>query len=85
MKRRASEGTLLGAYAGFGPVPLKITINGKPYDILVESWTVLLDLLRERLGLNGTKKGCGSETFATLKSIPSIQAMYQIHRNLRAD
>ena len=34
---------------------------------------------------NGTKKGCGSETFATLKSTPSIQAMYQIHRNLRAD
>ena len=34
---------------------------------------------------NGTKKGCGSETFATLKSTSSIQAMYQIHRNLRAD
>jgi hypothetical protein len=34
---------------------------------------------------NGTNKGCGSETFATLKSAPSIKAMYQIHRNLRAD
>jgi beta-lactamase superfamily II metal-dependent hydrolase len=34
---------------------------------------------------NGTNKGCGPETFATLKSTPSIQAMYQIHRNLRAD
>jgi beta-lactamase superfamily II metal-dependent hydrolase len=34
---------------------------------------------------NGTQKGCGAETFATLKSVPSIQAMYQIHRNLRAD
>ena len=34
---------------------------------------------------NGTKKGCGSETFTTLKSTPSIRAMYQIHRNLRAD
>jgi beta-lactamase superfamily II metal-dependent hydrolase len=34
---------------------------------------------------NGTNKGCGPETFATLKSTPSIQAMYQIHRNLRED
>ncbi|EEF59429.1 ComEC/Rec2 family competence protein [Pedosphaera parvula] len=34
---------------------------------------------------NGTTKGCEKETFATLKSIPSIKAMYQIHRNLRAD
>ena len=34
---------------------------------------------------NGTQKGCSAETFATLKSIPSLQAMYQIHRNLRAD
>ncbi|MDX1952286.1 MAG: MBL fold metallo-hydrolase [Verrucomicrobiota bacterium] len=34
---------------------------------------------------NGTSKGCGPETFATLKSTPSIQAIYQIHRNLRED
>lgn len=34
---------------------------------------------------NGTTKGCGAETFATLKSVPSIQAMFQIHKNLRRD
>jgi beta-lactamase superfamily II metal-dependent hydrolase len=34
---------------------------------------------------NGTTKGCEAETFATLKSAPSIKAMYQIHRNLRQD
>jgi competence protein ComEC len=34
---------------------------------------------------NGTRKGCEPGTFATLKSTPSIQAMYQIHRNLRND
>jgi competence protein ComEC len=34
---------------------------------------------------NGTGKGCEPATFATLKSTPSIQAMYQIHRNLRGD
>jgi competence protein ComEC len=34
---------------------------------------------------NGTTKGCGAETFATLKGTPSIKAIYQIHRNLRPD
>ncbi len=34
---------------------------------------------------NGTTKGCERETFATLKGTPSIQAMYQVHKNLRAD
>jgi competence protein ComEC len=34
---------------------------------------------------NGTSKGCDPATFATLKSAPSIKAMYQIHKNLRAD
>ncbi|HAV62385.1 MAG TPA: hypothetical protein DCY13_08490 [Verrucomicrobiales bacterium] len=34
---------------------------------------------------NGTTKGCGAETFATLKGTDSVEAMYQIHRNLRAD
>jgi competence protein ComEC len=28
---------------------------------------------------NGNRKGCEPNTFATLKSTPSIQAMYQIH------
>ena len=32
---------------------------------------------------NGTNKGCRPETFATLNHGPSIQARYQIHRNLR--
>lgn len=34
---------------------------------------------------NGTSKGCGPETFATLKSTASIKDIYQIHRNLRQD
>jgi beta-lactamase superfamily II metal-dependent hydrolase len=34
---------------------------------------------------NGPTKGCQPETFATLKTAPSIQARYQMHRNIRAD
>lgn len=34
---------------------------------------------------NGTKKGCGPETFTSLKNTPSIQAIYQVHKNLRED
>ncbi|MDB6041215.1 MAG: Beta-lactamase domain protein [Verrucomicrobiales bacterium] len=34
---------------------------------------------------NGTSKGCSAEAFAALKSTPSIQAMFQIHKNLRTD
>jgi competence protein ComEC len=34
---------------------------------------------------NGTTKGCGAETCTTLKATPSIQAVFQIHKNLRKD
>ncbi len=34
---------------------------------------------------NGISKGCGPESFKTLKSTPSIKAIYQIHKNLRRD
>ncbi len=35
-----------------------LTINGRELRLSVEPWTTLLDLLRERLGLTGSKKGC---------------------------
>lgn len=39
-------------------MPLNIEINGKAYHLKVEPRLTLLDLLRERLKLTGTKKGC---------------------------
>ena len=39
-------------------LPLSLTINGQPRELEVEPWTTLLDLLRDRLDLTGTKKGC---------------------------
>jgi len=39
-------------------LPLRININGATVEISVAPEVTLLDLLRERLGLYGTKKGC---------------------------
>lgn len=44
--------------AFFEKVPLELEINGRPYALEVEPRVTLLDLLREQLGLTGTKKGC---------------------------
>jgi xanthine dehydrogenase YagT iron-sulfur-binding subunit len=41
-----------------GTLPLHVTINGNSHELAVEPWTTLLDFLRERLQLTGTKKGC---------------------------
>src|SRR4029077_11558255 len=37
---------------------IKLTVNGAPQAITVDVRTSLLDMLRERLHLTGTKKGC---------------------------
>ena len=35
-----------------------LTINGEERHLAIEPWTTLLDLLRDKLHLTGTKKGC---------------------------
>jgi xanthine dehydrogenase YagT iron-sulfur-binding subunit len=39
-------------------IPASFTINGTRHDVVIEPWVTLLDLLRERLELTGSKKGC---------------------------
>ena len=39
-------------------LPLTLTINGEPRQLEVAPWTSLLDLLRDKLDLTGSKKGC---------------------------
>ena len=38
--------------------PLKLTVNGMPYDVHIEPDRSLLSVLRNELGLTGTKEGC---------------------------
>ena len=39
---------------------LKFTVNGKSHALVVQSHERLLDVLRDRLGLKGTKEGCST-------------------------
>ncbi len=39
---------------------MKITVNGQEYRITAKYWRTLLDVLRNDLGLTGTKEGCGT-------------------------
>jgi xanthine dehydrogenase YagT iron-sulfur-binding subunit len=40
------------------PIPLTLAVNGVTMHLAVPPWVTLLDLLRERLALTGSKKGC---------------------------
>jgi carbon-monoxide dehydrogenase small subunit len=37
---------------------IELDVNGKIYELLVEPWRTLLEVLREDLGLTGAKRGC---------------------------
>ena len=39
-------------------IPVHLDINGQHHDLQLEPRVTLLDALRDRLGLTGTKKGC---------------------------
>ena len=39
---------------------VETTINGKPVECLIDPSTTLLGMLRNDLGMTGTKEGCGS-------------------------
>jgi xanthine dehydrogenase YagT iron-sulfur-binding subunit len=39
-------------------ITVALTINGVPTTLKIAPWTTLLDALRDRLDLTGTKKGC---------------------------
>lgn len=61
----ASAGLAVGASPGTAPakqasdlVDVAVTVNGRAHRLRIDPRVTLLDALRERLGLTGTKKGC---------------------------
>lgn len=38
---------------------IKVTVNGERHEVLIDHDLRLIDLLRDKLGLTGTKEGCG--------------------------
>ena len=45
-------------HPGAATMSIGLVVNGEARQVDVTPWTTLLDLLRETLGLTGTKKGC---------------------------
>ena len=41
---------------------INLTVNGDTYELAIEPWRTLLEVLRENLGFTGTKKSCGLGT-----------------------
>ena len=39
-------------------IDVHMILNGKPVKVTVDDGEILLDTVRERLGLTGTKRGC---------------------------
>lgn len=44
---------------------IQCTVNGEEHDVLADPRDTLLDLLRDRLGLTGTKEGCSNGNCGT--------------------
>jgi xanthine dehydrogenase YagT iron-sulfur-binding subunit len=62
VSRSEREGRASAAIRGPGQTMLALTVNGERRVVDVEPRVSLLDALRERLGLAGTKKGCDQGT-----------------------
>jgi len=41
---------------------LKFTVNDQPYEVYIKPKTLLVEVLRDQLGLTGTKRGCNSSS-----------------------
>jgi len=55
------EGQVRGSEAAYSQhaASIALTVNGESHQLQVDARTTLLDALRDRLHLTGTKKGCG--------------------------
>jgi len=61
---------------GPGEVPVRLRINGKPYDLKLEPRTTLLDALRDHLELTGAKRVCDRGTCGACTVLLDGDAVY---------
>jgi xanthine dehydrogenase YagT iron-sulfur-binding subunit len=61
---------------GPGPVPIRLRINEKGYDLKLEPRTTLLDALREELELTGAKRVCDRGTCGACTVLVDGKAVY---------
>ncbi len=61
---------------GPGPVPMRLRINDKAYDLKLEPRTTLLDALRDELELTGAKRVCDRGTCGACTVILDGKAVY---------
>ena len=61
---------------GPGPVPVRLRINNKSYDLTLEPRTTLLDALREKLEMTGAKRVCDRGTCGACTVILGGKAVY---------
>ena len=61
---------------GPGPVPIRLRVNNKAYDLKVEPRTTLLDALREELEFTGAKRVCDRGTCGACTVILDGKAVY---------
>ena len=54
----SSNAPLTCSVPSAGTIPVTLHINGTEYNLQIEPRVTLLDVLREYIGLTGTKKGC---------------------------
>jgi aerobic carbon-monoxide dehydrogenase small subunit len=57
MRRAGEEVTNTGVTTA-QVIPIRLTVNGREHELLVAPHETLIELIRERLGLTGTKKSC---------------------------
>jgi xanthine dehydrogenase YagT iron-sulfur-binding subunit len=64
------------ATLGPGPVPVRLTINGRPYNLHIEPRVTLLDAVRDQAMLTGNKRVCDRGTCGACTMIVDGKTVY---------
>ena len=54
----------------------EFTVNGMPYEVIIEPHMLLIDVLRDQMGLTGTKYACGAGDCAACTVLIDGQPMF---------